>query len=112
MSDALTNFHSRIMHLAPQFVDNFGTGFSGMTGGAAGIIGGTTTGTDLTQALQILTMKFVQAYRKPDVSNEELTQAAKKIEGIILTIQTVSALTENEAKSLIDELYDVIEERK
>jgi len=112
MSDKLTNFHERIMKISPQYIDIFGTGLTGMTGGAAAIGGASNSGTDLTQALQIVTMKFVRSYHSKTTQTAELMKSAKKIEGLILSLQTLSALTAKEAGTLINELYDVIDERK
>jgi hypothetical protein len=78
-------------------------GSTGATGGAF------TSSGDVTYKLKGLTADFANAYESSKATQPDLLKQAKEIEGFILSEETLSVLTQDQANSLLDQLYDLID---
>lgn len=79
-------------------------------GRSLSFIGMSSSASVLGDQLRKAAASFAELYLVgPDVP--ELTLAAKKVEGYIMTARTISVITQEEADNLIDELYKLCENR-
>jgi hypothetical protein len=102
MADDFASFRERVSRISPQYSDVFGNGTPGMGASAASV----------TQRLQREVAQLGQLYCDPAGSLQKLTQQAKMVESLLLTAQTLSSLSQEEADSLITELYTLVDRKE
>jgi hypothetical protein len=108
----LTQFTEHILRLTPKYIDAFGTGLPGMAGTSSGTSGAFNAASDITLKLQRAVASFAKLYSNSEVALEKLGVQAKEIEGLLLAEETISALTAKETNLLVDELYDLMEQKR
>ena len=112
MTDKLTDFTEKIMRISPSYIDVFGRGMPGMGGASEAIPGASNTGSSALSELQQSAIELTRLYRLPTTTADELQVVLKRVEAGLMTVQTLSGLTAKETDTLINELYDLIENRK
>jgi hypothetical protein len=85
-------------------------GLLGFNGAASGIIGASSTGTDLTLRLQRAAIDFVGAY-KSTTAAKDVEEKSQTLNGLIMTEATVGAIDQSHADELINALHTLIERR-
>lgn len=107
----LEAFMRRVLAVEPQYIDVFGNNVPGMVGRSAATSGAAQSGTDVVNRLRAEAVAFARLYAHARASTEELQTAAKKLEAELVVAITLGVLPEAEAQSLIDELYNLVENR-
>jgi hypothetical protein len=102
MADEFAAFRERIARISPQYSDVFGNGTPGMGASAATVA----------LRLQHAVAELEQLYRVPAGSSDDLKQQAKTVESLLLSAQTLTALSQEEADSLIAELYTLVDKKE
>jgi len=108
-TDKLRNFLNKIAGIQAPMINLFGSGMPGIGGGAAITEGAITPGNDIVMQMRRQAAQFASVYSKHTDNKDDLKKYAQPIEGSILTLQTISIITADEADSLIDELYTLCE---
>lgn len=108
----LEQFIEHILAITPKYINVFGTGMPGMAGASAGTSGASNTAGDITYRLHHVVASFATYYNDAQSSLETLGQYARAIEGMLLAEETVAALDEAQTTKLLDELHDLMEQKR
>jgi hypothetical protein len=104
MDDKAQKFCDAILRLAVPETTGFGTGMPGL---AAASMGGSQPSGKVLAELKHKASEFYGACQRSD--HEQVEALAHDIEGGLATLQTMSAISEADASTYIDTLYDIVE---
>jgi len=85
--------------------------FPSMGGASGAILGSSNTGKTVAQDLQNHALAFADEYTKDSPDHALLEKSAKNLEGSIMALNLVGAITEARLEELVTTLHELVKER-